>query len=100
MFQRIKFPFKRIKFAFQRIGFAFQRIKFSFKRIKFSFHTSKFYLTESSYCNKLVIAVLHRGNIAISYRDLIRNDDGNGIVIKAIGLISKTTTLHVHDAFL
>ena len=35
-------------------------------------------------------------------RDLIRSDDGdgNGNATKAIGLISKTTILHVHHAFL
>ena len=76
----------------------FQIIKFPFKRIKFSFDTSKSYLTESSYCYKLVISVVHRRNIAI--RDLIRNNDGNGVVMKAIGLISKPITLHVHHPFL
>ena len=30
----------------------------------------------------------------------LRSDDGNENVIKAIGLISKTTTLHVHHTFL
>ena len=40
--------------------------------------------------------------LLIAIRDLIRNydSDGNENVKKAIGLISRTTTLHVNHAFL
>ena len=40
--------------------------------------------------------------LLIAIRDLIRNydSDGNENVTKAIGLISRTTTLHVNHAFL
>ena len=43
-----------------------------------------------------------RDRAAMAGKGTVRNydGDGNGNVKKAIGLMSKTTTLHVHHAFL
>ena len=42
------------------------------------------------------------GDLSLKYVRTLRSDDGdgNGNATKAIGLISKTTILHVHHAFL
>ena len=42
-----------------------------------------------------------RFSVAVTAVETLRSDDGdgNGNVTKAVGLISKTTILHVHHAF-
>ena len=66
----------------------------------------KFY--KNSRCTYRVIVVLIkpisflRFPVAVTVVGTLRSDDGygNGNVTKAVGLISKTTILHVHHAFL
>ena len=55
----------------------------------------KFYLQQAK--SNLVQEIAERTLLGTSRN---HDDDGNGNVKKAIGLMSKTTNLHVHHAFL
>ena len=49
-----------------------------------------------------LLGLLENNDLALRARSLgtVRSDDGDGNAAKTIGLISKTTILHVHHAFL